>query len=438
MPRKKSRPGTEPGLPAGVQGLPPAVLQDGFQCCDVVLEGGAPRFRRGCGGARFAPGKLLAQVHVSRLFQPAQVSPQVSPLEAFDPFRNPEPPPSIARRQQVETAANHACGNLARIETIASLHLRHGSGILSDTVFNGSDQAIVWRRLIAMLTIYGNRPPDVRRHVAAKLHPDRGAGNGRVDHAPVAAGGKAVRPGPFRQGHHHDLHAGRPPAPGHVRNQARRPLRDPRRVSGHQDQRAGRARLRAPASPGQDHGQAGAGQDRGRSREFPLLLPVHDRAHQRPPGQSSSGRLAGAGVGALQAEGSDRCGHSALRQPVPQVPPRRIQLRPTQLPGRGPHSLQAAGGHQKRHDPERDQPGTAFGPPAAAAELRPLPARRGPHRLDGGSGQLPGAGLRRPDLQPAAEGTGCGAGEFPSFATATAGVPPGWNETRLPCTWTSS
>ena len=69
MPRRMSQAGTEPGLPARVQGLPPAVLQDGFQCCDVVFEGGVSRFRQGCGGARFAPDKLLAQNHVSHLLQ---------------------------------------------------------------------------------------------------------------------------------------------------------------------------------------------------------------------------------------------------------------------------------------------------------------------------------------------------------------------------------
>ena len=119
-----------------------------------------------------------------------------------------------------------------------------------------------------------------------------------------------------QEGGHPDLAGRRADPHRHVRPEAGRPGRVPRRVQADRHQRARHPDRRAPAAAGEDHGQAG---------DRPLGLP-----HQRRPrhglavdadrlsadDRSERQHLPVARVGRRQDERAERAGPAGLRQPA--------------------------------------------------------------------------------------------------------------------------
>ena len=189
------------------------------------------------------------------------------------------------------------------------------------------------------------------------------------------------------QGHHHGAAARRADAPGHVRPQAGRPGRDPRRVPADRHERAGHRHLRA-AAPAGPHG----GQVRRSSARWSASATTTTRTGARPAGSrtrpwTSSPLVPGFPPGDWPSLGSVLSRKLGPR--VPGVPPcvdltpvdadaRFILRTPPGQPGYlgvGPRRVRGAGRRSPEHHAQRRGPPPPGRPPGLAGQLRRLPPR---------------------------------------------------------------
>ena len=169
----------------------------------------------------------------------------------------------------------------------------------------------------------------MRRDSAPRFSEDRCPGQ-RDDLGQLLATGRSGRGCGLGQSPVRDLHqsVGRPFASGHLRHEAGRADRIPRRVSAHQDQRPRRAVLRAPAETGRVRRQV-----RRIARRLAHAggAPVGNclRQHRQPPDRLAGlSRLRGGG---RQGDRSRQSGRSALvrrdsqQQPAARIPGRQVR-----------------------------------------------------------------------------------------------------------------
>ena len=168
------------------------------------------------------------------------------------------------------------------------------------------------------------------------------------------------------QGGHHDLPARRAAAPGHVRPEAGRAGRDPRRVQADQDQRPGHRDLRACCRSSRRMMDKLVLDPLDRRRDGrPRLVPVPDRPRQRRTCRPAAGPSLGSVVS--QAAGPGRPGDPAVRRPLAEdaAHARTTPGKPGFL-GVGPRAVPARRRGQGRHGAQRRHARPARRPPGAA------------------------------------------------------------------------